>query len=346
MSMQSLSPKSSRRAFTLIELLVVIAIIAILIALLLPAVQQAREAARRTQCRNNLKQLALGFHEYVDSYHLFPIAFQRTTNTGNQAAPFETSHWSWGASILPFIDQGPAYNVLNVGGFRLHESLMIPIGKKTLVTPISTFQCPSDGSPRVNSFKEGDYNRNLSDSTTDVAAALSNYVVSGESSTSTVPLIDQITFGPCTGVGFENSKVGFQNITDGKSYTLLLGERASKIHNVESGAANVFGFSSTNNPQSSTAGINTNCTAAVGLCYNGINWTATNPDHQTRGYHSNHAGGAMFALCDGSVRFISEDIDYNFTTTPSVTSINGAWIDSIFERLAGKSDGQPIGGEF
>ena len=356
--------KVQRRGFTLIELLVVIAIIAVLIALLLPAVQNAREAARRTQCRNNLKQLALAFHEYAEAFNRFPMGFQRTTNTGSQAAPFELSHWSWGAAILPYIDQAPAYNTLNVGGYRLHDSLQLAAGAKIISTPIGTFRCPSDAGHPINEFRKNVgasspyYNRRLRTvSGADFGGATSNYVMSGCSSVSTTPLIDQrvdngsspgpAAYGPATGMGWENSNSSFNFVTDGDSNTILLGERAYKFDTLTVGAGNVFGFSSTNNDQAGTSvGIKANSTAVLGLCYNGINWSANNTDHQSRGYSSNHVGGAMFALCDGSVRFISENIDYNFATIPSTTVVNGAWIDSIFERLVGKSDGNPIGGEF
>src|SRR5687768_201165 len=98
---------SSRRAFTLIELLVVIAIIGILVALLLPAVQQAREAARRTQCKNNLKQLGLALHNYHDQHKLLPPGYVSDyTTAGTDTGP----GWGWAAMILPQIDQGPLFN--------------------------------------------------------------------------------------------------------------------------------------------------------------------------------------------------------------------------------------------
>src|ERR1700744_5583987 len=104
-----------RRAFTLIELLVVIAIIAILIALLLPAVQQAREAARRTQCRNNLKQIGLAFHNYVDVNQVMPIGHLWSaagSNTTNHVAGGGAG-WSWTAYLLPYLDGGNLYNSFN-----------------------------------------------------------------------------------------------------------------------------------------------------------------------------------------------------------------------------------------
>src|SRR6266404_450223 len=97
--------KIRKKGFTLIELLVVIAIIAVLIAFLLPAVQQAREAARRTQCRNNLKQLGLAIHSYHDTYGRFPPGWVQYTQTSS--ADNGSNHWAWGTMLLPFIDQAP-----------------------------------------------------------------------------------------------------------------------------------------------------------------------------------------------------------------------------------------------
>ena len=104
--------RSQRKGFTLIELLVVIAIIAILIALLLPAVQQAREAARRTQCKNNLKQIGLALHNYHDVYKCFPPGRTRNTYSGITSAWY-TGNYSWLPRLLPNIDQAPIYNTID-----------------------------------------------------------------------------------------------------------------------------------------------------------------------------------------------------------------------------------------
>jgi prepilin-type N-terminal cleavage/methylation domain-containing protein len=191
--------KVQRRGFTLIELLVVIAIIAVLIALLLPAVQNAREAARRTQCRNNLKQLALAFHEYAEAFNRFPMGFQRTTNTGNQAAPYELSHWSWGAAILPYIDQAPPTTPSTSVATASTTAFKWLRVRKILTTPIGTFRCPSDaGSPdqrvpvKIVGASSPYYNRRLPCCRCRLwnEIATSNYVMSGCSSVSTTPLID------------------------------------------------------------------------------------------------------------------------------------------------------------
>ncbi|MDA0282751.1 MAG: DUF1559 domain-containing protein [Planctomycetota bacterium] len=128
-----------RRAFTLIELLVVIAIIAILVALLLPAVQQAREAARRSQCRNHLKQIGVSLHNYHSTFGLFPPGAVMRVPTVNVE-----EEWGWAAFILPDMDQ-PALSVsLGVNDSRLMEALADSSRHVYLQTMLSVYHCPSD----------------------------------------------------------------------------------------------------------------------------------------------------------------------------------------------------------
>src|SRR4051812_49331155 len=129
------------RGFTLIELLVVIAIIGVLIALLLPAVQQAREAARRAQCTNNFKQIGLALHNYADAYKCFPTSRAFTgVGAGAPAFSYTVCNFSAMARLLPFMDQPDVSNRIN---FDLHCNLPENGTAKTLV--VSSFICPSDG---------------------------------------------------------------------------------------------------------------------------------------------------------------------------------------------------------
>ncbi|NLF69368.1 MAG: DUF1559 domain-containing protein [Candidatus Anammoximicrobium sp.] len=342
---------AKRAGFTLVELLVVIAIIGILVALLLPAIQAAREAARRSQCVNNLKQLAVGCHNYADTYRSFPSGYITNFPAPAQEGTLEQSIWSWGAMLLPFIEQAPLFSQLDVGNRTLHANLATADTRAALQTPLPTFVCPSDSGPDLNNFSEAHadnpadtnaphYRKYVTSNGTDIISiAKSNYIGVACSSVSTTPPVNASSYGPPTGVFYQNSGTQFRDVTDGTSQTFMFGERSFRSYNLNVGAANALGFS----PQvSGYTSRNRSILGALGIPYYGINWTLTNRVHQTRGFHSQHPGGVQFALCDGSVRFVSENIDYNYRTVPSSTLKNGAWVDSLLERLCAKGDGQPI----
>jgi prepilin-type N-terminal cleavage/methylation domain-containing protein/prepilin-type processing-associated H-X9-DG protein len=134
-----------RNGFTLIELLVVIAIIAVLIALLLPAVQSAREAARRLQCTNNLKQMGLGLHNYESANGAFPTATILTYPAAGSAKPLWQGSWSINARISPFMEMGPLYNAINFT-FTYSD----PPNTTVANTPVKLFFCPSDPGPSID----------------------------------------------------------------------------------------------------------------------------------------------------------------------------------------------------
>lgn len=336
------------RGFTLIELLVVIAIIAILIALLLPAVQQAREAARRSQCKNNMKQVGLAMHNYHDVHNTFPPGYITKTPCSSSAVwsacnQGELGIYGWGTFVLPYIDKSPLYNILKPGTVTLDQNLANATTRQALQTPIPAFLCPSDPGPNLNDYVSAsdNYDFNVTDGSAAYQIARSDYVMVANAWDSTTPIVYATQYGPAHGIGFANSNIRFRDITDGSSNTLLVGERAYVYKGSNKvGGANVIGFSASNNTQSSSYARKGNGMAVLGLTYNGINAIAGG-EHDVRGFSSNHVGGAHFVFCDGSVHFLSENIDYKKGTVSVTTHVRD--INSTFQRLAVRDDGQVVG---
>jgi prepilin-type N-terminal cleavage/methylation domain-containing protein len=287
-----------RRGFTLIELLVVIAIIAILVALLLPAVQQAREAARRTQCRDHLKQLGLALHNYHDSHRVLPPGYlyrpDQTSSPVSNGAGF-----SWAAMILPYIEQTALYQQLDFN---------VPIYDTKNITPrekiVILYLCPTDGVSFDNFVEMGP---------TPERYAMASYVGN---------------FGPPdldanqeqrSGVFSRNSRTRMRDISDGTSQTLMVGER-------ENGP---FRRAGVHGPHFS---YETTWTGSV------RDWDERDDDHghmsifqsghvpnspysDDRDVSAPHIGYANFLLCDGACRGISESID--FQLYQSLSTRNG-----------------------
>ena len=299
------------------------------------------------QCSNSLKQIGLAFHNYADVHKTFASGY--IAKIPNNITSSERSLWGWGAAVLPYLEQTALYNTLQPGTILLETHLATPVGLTLLQTPISVYRCASDPGPALNNFDSsmsvpGDtnnyYNRNVTpDGTTLVAIATSNYVMVANSSDSTTPAVFPSQYGPPHGVGFQNSKVGFGSIPDGTSNTLLVGERAFRYHDLTVGAANALGFSAATCNPSGSWNVKSGGLAAIGIGYDGINWSANNRIHQGRGFSSNHTGGAQFVFCDGSVQFLSENIDY---AKLSVT-IPGYEGSTVFARLMSRDDGVPVG---
>ena len=311
------------RGFTLIELLVVIAIIAILIALLLPAVQQAREAARRTQCRNGMKQIGLALHNYESSYTTFPIG-SRYYN-GN-----------WRASILAQLDQAPAYNQLNFGatmwGSATAPGYTSNVILRTLRVP--AYNCPSSPLP-VDSYHNTSNNESNGQAIDYVAIAGAYVDPAGNTTAHCSELTNQQSYICNNGMFAPNEVFRIRDCTDGTSNTMLIGEQSGSVNGADRRSGYYGGWSGFTRPETAP-----NITSSLD-CYgtgittirdgNTINMQ-TSPAGGDTVYRGNtvlnsyHEGGVHVTLADGSVRFLSENISF-----------------AIFKQLACRADGLVIG---
>lgn len=322
---------SRRCAFTLVELLVVIAIIGVLVSLLLPAVQAAREAARRMRCANNLKQTGLAVHNYVDTYNSFPIGHMyRGPFDGDPNDADGGTGFGWGTAILPYLEQLAIYNQFDV---RLPVSNQSKSRNLILArTPLTIFTCPSDLKPK--NWTDGAVTNSATSSYKACGSSYDGWTGGGVGA---APNRDRFN-----GVFDRDNRAGslrFAEITDGTSNQFLIAECRWKMDNNGRNRGRIYG--STDQPGYATGASNA-------LLLNGqwqMNWTAPegNPQpHRTAG--SNHPNGAQFALADGSARFISQNVQHTATAwnvNRPYTTPQGAPY-GMYQRLFSIADGLPI----
>ncbi|WP_040351935.1 DUF1559 domain-containing protein [Blastopirellula marina] len=292
-----------RRGFTLVELLVVIAIIGVLISLLLPAVQQAREAARRMQCTNNLKQLGLAIHNYHDTHRSLPFPDMGVT--------YNSGHWvsSWGLAILPQMEQSAAYNLFDPTAANgvSDQANQVVVG-----TELTAFNCPSTprGSGQIQGIIE---DQSTTDLNNDFVAGTGDYFVARSFRD------DTITPREIVGALFDGSyqsTVGFSAITDGLSNTMFFFERSNFPNVVKANGSpkDVSEYSYQQVVDTNFQGWwastqhdrirswNFDGTIYYGPC-------VVNCTNDWGGAYSFHAGGMNASAGDGSVRFVSETVD-------------------------------------
>jgi len=333
----------ARKAFTLVELLVVIAIIGVMVGLLLPAVQAAREAARRMSCSNNMKQIGLGLHNYHSAHDKFPysVGWSGSIEFGN-AIPGPNrirNHRGW-LLLLPFVEQQALYESANLS---LATGAYVRPGAGTISGPlpgqpgntndvvvstsVQTFLCPSDMNP-TNYPVVGSEHYSISPGTTTLQGAYTNYDFSVAQVADTSNTFTSSDIMTRRMFGFNNSSK-FRDIVDGTSNTIAVCET---LRNTFNGVSNTWGYSKWVGNGVDPAyprGINDLICCA---------WDAPVPFSQPRvpgrlaqwgTSGSLHPGGAHFVLGDGSVRFFSQNIDY-----------------TTLRQLAFISDGQVVQGEF
>ena len=268
-----------RRAFTLIELLVVIAIIAVLIALLLPAVQQARESARRTQCRNNLKQLGLALHNYESSARVFPFGVLGVNGTASNTNQLHT----WHAEILPYIDQAPL-----AASYQWSVPFSDAANQAFVKTKIPGYVCPShtDQGPVSGLWGQNHYSGNAG-----------------------------VTSGTNDGVLYPMSSVTFRDITDGTSQTLAAAEIAYELGGWARGSfPGAGGGGGGGGGQGYARAVMRWWQAPPACARPGLNppvTTCNNSAERSLQFSSLHVGGVHGLMCDGRVVFLSENMDLN-----------------------------------
>jgi prepilin-type N-terminal cleavage/methylation domain-containing protein/prepilin-type processing-associated H-X9-DG protein len=326
-----------RRGFTLIELLVVIAIIAVLISLLLPAVQSAREAARRAQCVNNIKQIVLASHNYENQVGSFPP-------DSIAAGDWTGTWWSWTSFLLPQMEQTAIYNSINYS-----LSCCNPVNQTVYLSLISSFACPSDDSLKL--FSDRVYiDASLPTFGQQITAAPTNYVGSqGDMMNNTI--FDYLCLDPAQ-IAYKNANGGASNgctgpptwwtgsaasfrgifgdcsnaasikipqVTDGLSNTMMIGENSP---NLNSGLAWVSGndiYATTILPMNWMTKLkNGQVDPSTGEVCSSNAWNPSDPTSQThcfnnqwyyQGFKSFHPGGCNFGFCDGSVKFLKQTIN-------------------------------------
>ena len=324
------SRKRSRAAFTLVELLVVIAIIGILVALLLPAIQAAREAARRTQCVNKIKQLALGLHNYHDINNAFPYSTSSkgscTSGSGNPPPGQIKNHRGW-IGVLPFIEQGALYDQFDFnqasGNYDRAGSGVqgSPVGSgnaEIVAQVLDAFLCPSDpGNPRITSTSTA----YRIDAATTLQGAKTSYDFQGHLETSDCALWRNRSLQTRYMFGTESHcRIG--DVLDGTSNVVMLCETTLDVKDGITGPWGYTNWTAAGGDFSWRAGTGA-CTAYVGGGDWGINywpccsWSTTPCANRQVGSVAHwgrpgslHPGGLHVALADASVRFISEDIAY------------------------------------
>jgi prepilin-type N-terminal cleavage/methylation domain-containing protein len=317
-----------RKAFTLVELLVVIAIIATLIGLLLPAVQSAREAARRSSCTNNLKQIGLAMHSHHDAKRAFPAGFSHFWG----AEPC----WGWGTFLLPYLDNGNLHDQLAPSRRRL--SAVFTAGataadRALLQTKIGSYRCPSDDSPDLNTLvafganhfplasanyvgncgELGYANRNSDDPTLvpnygpryshDPGGMLFGFADRGAVRSPSIPN---------SGPGKGPLGLTIKDVTDGTSKTWCIGERSAvNFAAVWAGTGDSSGYS----PHQTARIIGRINTTGFSLNIDWMLLTPPNPENNGKIFSSRHPGGINMMGVDGSIQWVADAVD------PSV--ING-----------------------
>lgn len=324
------SPRSLRSGFTLIELLVVIAIIAVLIALLLPAVQQAREAARRSQCKNNLKQMGLAVHNYHDVFQKFPMGSMH--NNGRWGPE------NWRFALLPYMDLANIYNSVNpalinfwVGGGNTWTEVNTVVFKDKVLAPM--YQCPSSPDNPITCANGEKGQCSQAHQYVGIMGAYPDPISSRNSSVSY--LSNYASYATNNGILTINESQSMRDVTDGASNTLIIGEQSRRsaanpllqLSEYVSGWAGVSHAGPIKNWAAAQDTFGTGVTAVYHVPNPKSTGTEANSQYDwNTALTSHHTGGVHVLVGDGAVRFVTDSINLN-----------------ILQQLCVKDDGFAIG---
>jgi len=280
-----------RRAFTLIELLTVVAVIAILAGLLLPAVQAARESARRARCANHLRQIGMALLSYHGSHGVLPSGYvSSVTSSGADSGP----GWGWAALSLPYMEETPLWMTLD---FRRPIESPVNIGREQLIPGLL---CPSNDVTNPTWPAEvRDAVGNPQSSICDVGFAA---YVGMMGSTDNGPNFD--------GLFFRNSHVSNRNITDGSSHTIAVGERAYRLGDATWVGAVAGAMMFPDDDEGEIAVPHLKPSSGMVLGHAGLGNGPNSPNSEINQFFSLHAGGVNYVFADAHVAFLSESIEY------------------------------------
>lgn len=324
------TPKK-RRAFTLVELLVVMAVIGVLVSLLLPAIQQARETARRTQCSNHLKQQGLALQTYHDAHQIFPASYYSDTKAPIDSGTFDgPGGWAWGTMLLPYLERGDLH-----GQLRFDRSCWDAVNSAAVKSRLPVFMCPSSSGNNETELVVRDQAGNPL-----ARFGRSTYVANAGKEEPWGFAIDdysRVADGPM----FRNSRVRAADVSDGLSYTVFLGEHSSYLSaktwvGVVPGAVvcteNPNRFPLTACDYAATL-VNVHSGPAADEIDPITGFAPVHPPNSALCHvcqmFAEHPGGANVALGDGSVRFISSHIKH-----------------LVWAALSSRAHGESISGEF
>jgi len=323
MSSSRKTQQQAHTGFTLIELLVVIAIIGVLVGLLLPAVQTAREAARRSSCSNNQKQIALALHSYHDVNKELPPLILKPSASQSGDSDWNSPGWGWNALILPMMEEATLYDTLKVGTNTLSQTGADAAIRDSLSTRLSAVLCPTD--PTTSHLSSRSVGRSLGRSNYLAVNRVAVNVASGGGANVRGAFQGAWPHADASQNAVRKGRP-FRDFTDGLSSTFLVGER-SVGHPYSTSTSSMANWVGSTEPEQSGSSYR-GPPEVGGATQYALNESPSVTWYWGHWFRSMHQGGGQFSMVDGSTRFVSEDIaltTYRALTTVANGEVIGEW---------------------